>query len=286
MTLLLVVVASMLAAGGLLLVMRGLLGVTTPLPTVMAELARPRTQTAVPSLASRVRARLVGKRTEALQSDLTVVEKSDADYVTNRLMWSTLGGMPGVFAVLGVLAGVTTISLLAALGLMAVGAVGGFVYARQDLATDAKKARAEFRHALASFLELVTILMAGGAGVETSLFEAATTGEGRAFRHLRAALSTAQTRRQAPWDALGELGRRLRVPELEELEASMTLAGQGAQVRESLMAKAAGIKAKDLGEVEATAEKKSESMLLIGALMFFAFFVFVGYPAFAGLSGI
>ena len=286
MTLLLVVVASMLAASGVLLVVRGLLGVTTPLATVMAELQRPRTQTQAPSIASRVRARLVGKRTETLQSDLTVLEKSDAAYVTNRLMWAVLVAMPGVFAVLGVLAGFTALPFSAALGLVAAGAVGGFAYAREDLATDAKKARAEFRHALASFLELVTILMAGGAGVETSLFEAATTGEGRSFRHLRAALSTAQTRRQPPWDALGELGRRLRVPELEELEASMSLAGQGAQVRESLMAKAAGIKAKDLGEVEATAEKKSESMLLIGALMFFAFFVFVGYPAFAGLTGL
>ena len=228
----------------------------------------------------------MGKRTVALQSDLTVLEKSDAAYVTNRVLWAVLGAVPGVVGVVGVVAGLSIVAPGAAVGLMVVGGAAGFLYARTELASDADEARVEFRHALASFLELVTILMAGGAGVETSLFEAASTGEGRSFRHLRAALSTAQTRRQAPWDALGELGRRLRVPELEELEASMTLAGQGAQVRESLMAKAAGIKAKDLGEVEATAEKKSESMLLIGALMFFAFFVFIGYPAFAGLSGI
>ncbi len=94
----------------------------------------------------------------------------------------------------------------------------------------AKGAR-EFRHALAAYLELVTILMAGGAGVETAMFDAVDIGRGSAFRHLRAALSAAQARREAPWRALGQLGDRLGVVELEELEASMTLAGGGAQVR-------------------------------------------------------
>ena len=69
---------------------------------------------------------------------------------------------------------------------------------------------------------LVTILMAGGAGVETALYDAAEIGRGPAFRQLQAALSAAQARREAPWATLGVLGRRLGVVELEELEASMT----------------------------------------------------------------
>ena len=58
--------------------------------------------------------------------------------------------------------------------------VAGWFYARLDLRSDAEKARREFRHALAAYLELVTILMAGGAGVETAMFDAAAIGEGPA----------------------------------------------------------------------------------------------------------
>ena len=48
--------------------------------------------------------------------------------------------------------------------------------------------------------------MAGGAGVETAMFDAAAIGRGPAFRHLRTALSAAQARREPPWQSLGELG--------------------------------------------------------------------------------
>ena len=133
----------------------------------------------------------------------------------------------------------TVVPPAAALLAVPLGAAAGWFYARVDLAADAQRARREFRHALAGYLELVTILMAGGAGVETAMFDAADVGHGPAFRHLRAALSAAQARREPPWRALGQLGDQLGVGELEELEASMTLAGEGAQVRDSLTAKAA-----------------------------------------------
>jgi hypothetical protein len=166
-----------------------------------------------------------------------------------------------------------------------VGGVAGWWWARVDLASDAANARRAFRHPVASNQHQVTILIAGGAGVETAMFDAAAIGAGPPFDHLRAALSTAQARREPPWRQLGALGARIRVRELAELQAAMTLAGGGAQVKESLTAKAAAITANDLAAVEADAQARSETMVLPVTLMFAGFLVLLGYPALAALSG-
>jgi hypothetical protein len=278
------VVAFGLAAAGLLLMVRGLVGTTTPLTAVVAELHRPRTT------ASRLRrdivvGNLAGAPSPRRDADLAVCERDLAGWVTDRCRWAALGTGPGLVLVVFAAAGaVPAVRVTMAVAATAVGAVAGWWWARVDLASDAAKARRAFRHALASYLQLVTILMAGGAGVETAMFDAAAVGTGRAFGQLRAALTTAQARREPPWGQLGALGTRIGVRELEELQAAMTLAGGGAQVRESLTAKAAAITANDLAAVEAEAQARSETMVLPVALMFAGFLVLLGYPALAALS--
>ena len=285
MNLALVVVAFGLGACGLLLVIRGLVGVTTPLSAVVAELHRPRVAQPAPKFADVAAARMVGRRSDALARDLAVLEWSEAKFAQGRLTWALLGVAPGLLVFFLSLAGtVTWASPVTALLSIVAGSVGGWLYARADLMSDATKARREFRHALAAYLELVTILMSGGAGVETAMFDAAAAGRGTAFRHLRSALTAAQARREPPWRTLGELGRRLGVDELEELEASMTLAGGGAQVRDSLAAKAAGIRMKDLAQLESEEHSRSETMVLPVALMFAGFLLLLGYPALSALS--
>jgi hypothetical protein len=74
------------------------------------------------------------------------------------------------------------------------------------------------------------------------------------------------------------------VRELDELQAAMTLAGGGAQVRESLIAKAEAIAERDLADTEAAAQARSETMVLPVALMFAGFLLLIGYPALAALS--
>lgn len=228
---------------------------------------------------------LAGRPSLDRTSDLAVCGRDVGRYVHDRLLWAAMFAGPGaLFVVLSVTGTASLVSPpVALLGLVG-GAAGGWFYARVDLRSDANRARREFRHALAAYLELVTILMAGGAGVETAMSDAAAVGHGPAFGHLRSALTSAQARRQPPWRALGELGARLRVNELTELEASMTLAGGGALVRDSLTAKAEAIRAKDLAQLESEAEAKSETMVLPVAMMFAGFLVLIGYPALAALS--
>ena len=285
MMLVAMVLVGALAGTGLLLVTRGIVGTTTPLSSLVTELHRPRNDVIAPRRRIEIVEALAGRTTPDRSADLTICERSLDKYVQDRFVWSLIGASPGLGLLLLQAAGAMTvlspgILLLASLG----GAVAGWFYARVDLRSDAEKARRNFRHALAAYLELVAILMAGGAGVETSLFDAAAAGKGSAFRHIRSALSAAQARREAPWRLLGELGDRLGVSELVELHSSMTLAGEGARVRDSLAAKASGMRARDLAQIETEAQSRSETMVLPVAFMFAGFLLLIGYPALAALS--
>ena len=287
MNTLIMTVAGALLGGGLLLIVRGVLGSTVALTSLVAELHRPRhSSIGVGSRTGELVERLAGRSSPARDADLAVCERSVAKFVQDRLIWSAFGAAPGLaLIVFGVVGAASVVTPAALLLLTAGGTVGGWLYARIDLRSDAERARREFRHGLASYLELVTILMAGGAGAETAMFDAAAAGNGATFRHIRAALTAAQARREPPWRALGQAGERLGIAELVELEASMTLAGGGAMVRDSLTAKAVGIRSKDLATLESEAQAKSETMVLPVVLMFAGFLVLIGYPALAALSG-
>lgn len=278
------VAAGATAGAGLLLIVRGLVGTTMTLTDVVAELHRPRNVDIGPTRRQMAVQQLAGRPSRGRDADLAVCERSLDRYVQDRLVWSLLGAAPGLACVLLTAGGVAVVPAPVAVIAALAGAPVGWLYARFDLRSDAEKARREFRHGLAAYLELVTILMAGGAGVETALFDAAAAGRGSTFRHLRAAMSAAQARREPPWQRLGELGARLGVTDLSELHASMTLAGDGAQVRDSLAAKAAGIRLRDLAQLESEAQSRSETMVLPVALMFAGFLLLIGYPALASLA--
>jgi tight adherence protein C len=70
------------------------------------------------------------------------------------------------------------------------------------------------------------------------------------------------------------------VPELQELAASVALAGaQGARIRQSLVAKADALRAAQAAELEAAAERRTERMLVPLMIMAFGLTLFVGYAA-------
>ncbi len=281
------VAAGALFGGGLVLMLRGSLwAAPPPLATLLSDLRRPRELAPLrQSHLDQIAERIAGRAATRREADLAVCERTRAMFVQQRITWALLGAAPGfafvAFSSTGVLALVPVGWALAA---SAVGFVAGWFYALVDLRADAAGRRREFRHTLAAYLELVTLLMAGGAGVETALFDAADIGRGPAFRQLHAALSAAKARREPPWTTLGALGDRLEVLELRELDASMTLAGEGARVRASLTAKAEAMRTKDLSQLEAEAQTRSETLVLPVAMMFAGFLLLIGYPALAGLS--
>ncbi|WP_282794106.1 type II secretion system F family protein [Streptomyces sp. CC224B] len=159
-------------------------------------------------------------------------------------------------------------------------AVSGFLLPDLTVRAQAQRRREAFRHALGAYLNLIHILLAGGAGIDAALHDAARTGQGWAFQQLRRALNTARLTRSSPWTTLGQLGEELEIAELTELAAVLSLAGtEGSKVRASLAAKAAALRSQDGAAAEGQANAATERMALPGMLMAFGFVIFVFYPA-------
>lgn len=160
--------------------------------------------------------------------------------------------------------------------------VGGYFVPTLTLRSRAEERRRSFRHALSSFLDLVSVSLAGGAGIETALHRSVETGRGWAFEELRHALRTSSLLGMTPWAGLDELGGELGVVELRELAASVALSGEdGARVRASISAKARAVRARSLTDTEADAEAATERMSLPIVVLMVGFMIFVVFPAIA-----
>ncbi len=154
------------------------------------------------------------------------------------------------------------------------------------VATASRVRRSDMDLAVAVYLDLVNVLLAGGAGVETAMLAAAGAGDGFSFEQIRLALVRAQSSRGSYWDSLRELGERTGVESLEDVAHSVQLAGEhGARIRQSLAAKASALRGKNLARIEHEAEQRTEHMGLPIVLLFLGFILLVGYPAFVGTLG-
>jgi tight adherence protein C len=216
----------------------------------------------------------------AVEADLEVVGRT-ADQHAVRKLWAAtvLAALPAVAAALAAVAGLgappaTVMVATAAL------AVVGFVTPGVELRGVAGQRRAEFVHALSSFLDVTAVLLAGGAGTESALHAAAALGDGWPQQQLRAALDRCRLTGQTPWLVLGELGDRLGIDELTQLATSLQLAGeQGARVRVTLTERARALRAAQLTAAEHRARAATEQMSVPVALLAVAFMLFVGFPA-------
>jgi tight adherence protein C len=165
-------------------------------------------------------------------------------------------------------------------------ALGGFLLPDISVRQEAERRRSTFRHALSAYLNLIRVLLAGGAGVDGALSDAVNIGKGWAFQQLRRALVTAKLTRTTPWSTLGQLGTELDVHQLSELAASVSLAGtEGARVRASLAAKAAALRTRELTDAEGEAQAATERMSLPVVMLFGGFLIFIGFPALASVLG-
>jgi len=212
--------------------------------------------------------------------DLVVLERAPQRHLAEKAVLALFGLLlaPLVWSVLALL-GTHLPWVLPVWGALGLAAAGFYL---PDLAvkSEAQARREEFRHALTAYLDMVTISLSGGAGVEAALAEAARTGEGWSFSAIRRALSAARLSRTAPWTTLGQLGEELDVPILQEIAATMALAGsEGAKVRASLASKAQGLRAQALADADAASQQATERMSLPVICMFAGFMLFIAYPA-------
>jgi tight adherence protein C len=308
-----VILALLTGAGvglGLLMIVRGLAPPRAPLVQALARLevdttspsgAWPSMLVLTPhaggadgggwglALVGRPLSRLVdrlGLRPSWLRQDLAILGRSPERHMADKAILALFGLLlaPATAAGLAVIG--ISLPLPLPLGASLLLAVGGFFVPDGGVRTDAAARRRDLRHALGSYLDLTVIALAGGAGVEGALTDAASVGRGVAATGLRRALATARLRREPPWAALGRLGEELGLSELVELAASVELAGtEGAKVRASLAAKAMSLRAHQLAEAETQAQAATERMSLPVVLLFAGFLVFIGYPAMVRILG-
>jgi Flp pilus assembly protein TadB len=228
----------------------------------------------------------LGLRLDRLEPDLRLMNRSLEQHLGQKVLLGVFGlALPQLVLVVTSLAG-APIALPIPVVASIVLAVVFFFVPDLTLRSEAKERRDSFRHALGSFLDLVVISLAGGAGVESALRDAAAIGRGWAFAQLRHALDVATLTGETPWAALTRLGDELGVSELGELSASVSLAGtEGARVRDSLAVKAASLREHALAEAESEAQASTEAMALPVVLLFVGFLVLIGYPALATVLG-
>jgi Flp pilus assembly protein TadB len=150
------------------------------------------------------------------------------------------------------------------------------------LNADAKDRRQHFRTVIGTYVDLVVLSLAGGAGIEESLLSASSVSSDWAAKRISKALLLARDAGESAWEALSGLGRELDVPELIELSATLQLAGtEGARVRQSLSARAVSLRRHEQAEAESTANAMTERLFLPGTLLLLGFLLFIGYPAFS-----
>ena len=216
----------------------------------------------------------------SLRANLALVGKSFENYLATKVMLGFLGlSLPPIVLLALGFAGIH-LSVIIPVWVALVFAAVFFFLPDLELRQQVDKRRRDFRHAIGAFLDLVAMNLSGGRGVPEALMAASEIGEGWAFWRIRDALANARIAGQTPWQALGVLGEEVQVSELKDLSAALSLVAEdGAKVRESLTARAASLRRRELADLEGQAGERSQSMLVAQMLLAGAFLVFLMYPA-------
>lgn len=292
------IVMMLLGAGigaGVLLVARAIVRRPRPITAVLADLDRPGdlaapTRGGEPARLGRLALgvfRSVGTTVTAHGRALRLTGRTEQQHALIRLAGAVSGFLVPLLLGAGLLAAGIGVPLGAPVGLAVVGAAAGFMLPELSLKDTADKRRRDFRHALSAYLDVVNVLLAGGAGIETALFAAADAGDGWGFATIRQALHRARLTGRSPWDTFIVLGNELGVSELAELGASVSLAGShGARIRSSLAAKADTLRGHQIAETEADAEAATERMTIPVAVLLAGFLLFIAYPAIVQITSV
>lgn len=212
-------------------------------------------------------------------ADLALLGQARERWIASKVACGLIGlALPPVLASLAALAGLGLPWAIPAAGSLACGAA---LFFAPDLVTrvNAKEKRADFRHALTSYLDLVALERGAGAGPTEALEAAAEIGGGWAFERIAAALDQARRAGGAPWIALAGLARETGVTELADIADIAEVAGQeGARILETLAARAASMRAEALAADRSKAGARSTTMVVPIALLAVGFLLLLVFP--------
>jgi tight adherence protein C len=215
-----------------------------------------------------------------LRADLELLDKTLEQHLTNKVLLAVFGlVLPSLANAALSISGVNLPwSVPLVVGLVLAGVF--FLVPDLSVAQEASARRDDLRRALSCFLDLVSMALNAGRGVSDALPLAAGIGQGRGFELISETISRSRYAGITPWAALSDLGERVDLPELRDLGGALTLvADDGAKVRQSLTARAATQRRRQLAEAESEAEKSEQSINLAQVILAVGFLLFLAYPA-------
>jgi len=239
----------------------------------------------VPIAAVLTRATRLPSASTTLRQDLAVLGRSPEALAVATAQVAIAGACISVVLYLTMTgAGVRIPISLAALGFVLTDLAAAAAPALL-LRRSAGLAREDVVRSLACWLELVALAQAGGMGIESALEAASGVADDSSFLRIRRALDRARHAGLSPWDGLGRLGGELGVDELEELAASLLLAGtEGARIKASLSAKSGSLRRRQMAEAQGRANAITERLFVPAIVLMVGFVVFLIYPAGVTLS--
>ncbi len=228
---------------------------------------------------------LGGRLAERFGDDLFVAEVTLPELVVQIVVATVVGFVTGA-AVIGafVAAGVGVAPALVA-GASLLLAAAGTATAIGTLRRRAAATRAQFRDGVSQYLTLCSSVMAGGRSAEWAVRYGASSGQGRAFVTIDAALASAPAMGRTTWEALASVAEEWKVGELADLAAAIeratTLGGDAAEAAGVI---AQSMRARSLDLVERAADRANVKMLGPTYLFLAGFGLFLAFPLLDELS--
>ncbi|MFC5828628.1 hypothetical protein [Nonomuraea insulae] len=144
----------------------------------------------------------------------------------------------------------------------------------------AQERRREFRAALATYLDMVALERAAGAGPPQALQAPVDICQGWVFGQVAQVLQHAKRAGEQPWHGLSSLGERVGISQLTELADIAEDAGsEGTRVLSTLQAKAQSMRTAALADARAQANSRTSEMPIAIGVSIFGFLVLVCFPA-------
>ncbi|MFD6274504.1 type II secretion system F family protein [Streptomyces sp. NPDC060209] len=159
---------------------------------------------------------------------------------------------------------------------------GAILWFAPDLALrdQARRAREEFAHAMAAYLDLVALRRAGNTSAEQAMEQAAQVGEGWAFVRIQEALARSRVDKVPHWESLERITQELDLPVLDDLAAIMRQSSDdGASVYATLRSRSKNLRTELLSDQATEANADSEKMTAPGALLAVLVMLLIAFPA-------
>jgi tight adherence protein C len=278
------VVATLLGCGGVWLTVTGLAQRRPSLAKMSIHLGRSPAVAAGPvdgwARFGRTLAQHIPLRPNVI-ADLRLMRRSQevhAAYLAAAAVAGLFG--PSMLLIVGQAIGVLSISVVVPLCASLIGAIVGPLVVHSSMRSSAAEQRHDLRYQLSSYLDVVTMLLAGNVGNEGALRQAAQAGDGRLFVELRRRILVAETSNRSLVSALAQLGDDLDLVELQQVSASASLAASaGAPVAKSLAAKCATLRSALSAEQETDARVRTGKITVPLVGMSILIMAAVVYPA-------